>query len=122
MMKFVLGTAATAAFLTLAVPAFAECDAQQERVVGQAIADAVKADAEGISGPVRKAVVDLDRCEGGSTHFDTQFKVKAALADGKVVWVEGHARGVNDTVESIHYRHASTELTELTRGTALASR
>ena len=122
MMKSVLGTAAAAALLTLAVPAFAECDAQQERVVGKAIAEAVKTDAAAISGPVRKAVVDLDRCEGGSTHFDTQFKVKAALADGKVVWVEGHARGVNDTVESIQYRHASAELAELTRGSALASR
>ncbi|WP_298325062.1 hypothetical protein [Asticcacaulis sp.] len=122
MMKSVYGAAAAAAFLTLAVPAFAECDAQQERLVGKAIADSVKADAESVSGPVRKAVVDLDRCEGGSTHFDTQFRVKAALADGKVVWVEGHARGVNDQIESIQYRQASPELVALVRGTALASR
>ncbi|MFN3808483.1 hypothetical protein [Asticcacaulis sp.] len=122
MMKSIFGTAAAAALLTLAVPAFAECDVKQEQMVGKAIVDSVRGEGEELAGPMKRAVVELDRCEGGSIHFDTRFRVKAVLESGKLVWVEGHAKGVNDQIESIEYYRASTELAAMTRSTGLASR
>lgn len=122
MMKSVLATSAAVVLALAAVPALAECDARQEKAVGRAVVDAVSADAESTVGPLHKAVVDLDRCEGGSVHFDTHFKVRAVTDDGKPVWIEGHARGVDDTVEAIQYRRASQELAALTERTSLASR
>jgi len=116
------GLSVAAVLMLAAVPAFAECDAGQEKLVGRAVAEAVRADAESTAGPLHKAVVDLDRCEGGSVHFDTHFKVRALTEDGQPVWIEGHARGVDATVEAIQYRRASKELAALTERTALASR
>ncbi|ESQ81173.1 hypothetical protein [Asticcacaulis sp. YBE204] len=120
MMKSVMGALVVCGAL-VAGSAFAECDATQEKMVGKAIADAVAAET-GKAAPAHKEIVDLDRCEGGSSHFDTRFKYKAVMADGKVAWIEGRARGTNDRIEDIRYTRASTELAAFAQGAMVAAR
>ncbi|MDC7682759.1 hypothetical protein PQU92_05690 [Asticcacaulis sp. BYS171W] len=120
MKTLVLGALAVCGVMA-AGSAFAECDATQEKMVGKAIADVVASETGKVA-PAQKEVVDLDRCEGGSSHFDTRFKYKAVMADGKVAWIEGRARGTDDRIEDIRYTRASTELAAFAQGAMVAAR
>lgn len=123
MLKSVLGTIVACAGLALASgPALAECDSQQEKLVGRAIAETVAPDVQGMVGEAQRQIVDLNRCEGGSRHFETKFKFTVKDANGKTVWIEGMARGTDATIEDIHYSKASPELKALVGGALVATR
>lgn len=92
----------------------AECDSVQEKQVGQAIAEATERDlpanVKSAGTLSQRPVIDILKCEGGSRHFEAQFRYSVPQADGKSVWISGSARGTDAEVRDIRYYKASPQL------------
>ena len=109
MMKSVVLASLTLAGLTLASsPAWAECDARQEEMVGRAIAQKVEKNI-----PVEERqgarAIDLDRCEGGSTKFRAKFRYHVEREGQKTWVVEGEANGKDDDVRDVRVARSAPE-------------
>jgi hypothetical protein len=109
-----LGVAATSAF--------ADCEEDQEDMVGKAVAAAASAKVAALIPGAGKQMVNLETCDVGSGGFTTTFKFNVIGADG-LYWVQGKAKVVSKNVTDLTIAQVSPNLASAAsaKGVKLAS-
>ncbi len=109
-----LGVAATSAF--------ADCEEEQEDIVGKAVAAAASAKVASLVPGAGKQMVNLETCEVGGAGFTTTFKFNVIGADG-LYWVQGKAKVSGKTVTDLTISQVSPNLASAAsaKGVKLAS-
>lgn len=87
-------------------PALAECDAVQEKMVGDAISQTIVHSLPASASSYDGQAIDILTCEGGSRKFEATFRY-SFIADGKEKWVEGRVTGIDDQIKSVKLLHYS---------------
>ena len=107
--KWLLAAALGLSLTTFAVSAFAECDDDQESLVGKSIAGAVSAKTSAIVPGQGKQMISLDTCEATGAGLIAQFKLNVIGSDG-LYWVAGKATVKGKDVADLKFTSMSPNL------------
>jgi len=118
-LKYVLPVLAAGVFAT---SAFADCEEDQEDMVGKAVAAAASAKVSTLVPNAGKQMINLETCEVGSGGFTTTFKFNVIGSDG-LYWVQGKAKVAGKSVTDLAISQVSPNLASAasSKGVKLAS-
>lgn len=118
---FIAGAIAVVAASSATV-AFAECDEDQEALVGKAVAAAAAAKVTPAVPGAGKQMINLDTCDIGAGGLVTDFKLNVIGSDG-LYWVQGKAKVSGSTVSDLKFTALSPNLAAASsaKGIKLAS-
>jgi len=110
------------AFGVVATSAFADCEEDQEDMVGKAVATAASAKVAALVPNAGKQMISLETCDVGAGGFTTTFKYNVIGADG-LYWVQGKAKVAGKVVTDLTIAQVSPNLASAasSKGVKLAS-
>ena len=119
--RLIAGTFAAMTALS-ATAAFAECDEDQEAIVGKLVAAAAAARINPAVPGAGKQIIDLVNCDYGSGGLVTNFKFNVLGSDG-LYWAQGKAKIAGTTVSDLKLTTLSPNLAAAStaKGIKLAS-
>lgn len=106
----------------IASSAFADCEEDQEDMVGKAVAAAASAKIAALVPGAGKQMINLETCDVGAGGFTTTFKYNLIGSDG-LYWVQGKAKVAAKTVTDLTIVQTSPNLASVAsaKGIKLAS-
>ncbi len=105
-----------------ATHAFADCDEDQEDMVGKAVAAAAAAKIAGVVPGAGKQMINLESCDVAGGGMVTTFKFNVIGSDG-LYWAEGKAKVAGKAVSDLSFSSLSPNLASVSsaKGVKLAS-
>jgi len=106
----------------VATSAFADCEEDQEDMVGKAVAAAASVKVATLVPNAGKQMISLETCELGGGGFTTTFKFNVIGSDG-LYWVQGKAKVAGKVVTDLTIAQVSPNLASAasSKGVKLAS-
>jgi len=106
----------------MATSAFADCDEDQEDMVGKALAAAASAKVASLVPNAGKQMISLETCDVGNGGYNTTFKYNVIGSDG-LYWIQGKAKVAGKNVSELTIAQVSPNLASVAsaKGVKLAS-